>query len=616
MGYLGKIVAEYSDTLSEDINEALFDRRKGKQIYEFIIDDLKSVEMIPNVYLKNIEYITDPSKIDVRLNRRIVKNRKILKQKIEKLIPIHHTAFNALKFNLVINNRTIVENTILIPKYVDRYHLMINSNKTLVMFQIIDNSTYNLKGDVILKTRIPAKLSKDKYKIDLTDIVTNTNFSFKTILKIDLFKKKFNPLYYPIAKKGIIETIKFFGYQKLIDITESVRNSEVFHYFRINTTLLLEVEKTLFANDIVFRSFILSLFDVFNNRTKMEDIYNSDFWIKRLGSLFTTSSKNQYNKGLDVLKSFKNVLDITTQKTLCISNNDKDDIYSVMRWIIREFNELRNRDNNSLKNKRIRTNEYIAAYFGNIIKDKINYALNMKPFDEAKLSKVFKFDEYVLFKLLVGGTRACPLFRYNIDINDLQALNALKYSVTGIQGLPSLRTTDSQKDLYPSHLGILELNAISSSSPGISGQLTPFCKIYGTDHGYGYFAKQKLGQSNYENKLIKNINELKMNKTLYALITDNFNIATESHDKMRWLFKYKEFRNSNGMINIVSPEYGRSNGFIPVQPKLAYLPYCRSEAGFIKLTRKNNDRAKIKLKKVSTKIVFKSDNPNTIEFNN
>jgi len=602
MGYLEKIVANYSDTLVDDINDELFDRRTGKQIYEFIIDDLKSIEMIPNVYLKDVEYITDASKIDVRLNRRIIKNKKILKQKIEKLIPIQYTAFDALKFTLTINRRTLVENLILIPKYIDRYHLMFNGNKTLVMFQVVDNSTYNIKGDVILKTRIPAKLNKEKKKIELIDIPSEKEFNFNNILMIDLFKKKFNPLYYFVAKKGVLDTIKFFDYKKFIDITETVRDSELFYYFRINSTLLMEVEKNLFKEDSFFRMFILMLMDIFNNRTKFEDLYNNDFWIKRLGSLFTTSSKNQHNKGLDVLKSFKNVLDATTQKTLCVSERDKDDIYAVMRWLLREFNELRNLDNDNLENKRIRTNEYIAAYFSNILKDKVNYALNMKPFDENKLAKIFKFDEYVLFKSLVGGTRACPLFRYNIDINDLQALNALKYSITGIQGLPSARVKDEQRDLYPSHLSRFELNAISSSSPGVSGMLTPFCAIYGD----GYFGKPILNSKTYETRLHKKIESIKTDTNLHESIEQHFEKAREFHDKMRFYFRYKVFRNDNGYITITKPEHIRNaSGYIGIETRLKFLPYVRNEAGFIKVIRQNNNRSKIVPKKRPQRIVLK-----------
>jgi hypothetical protein len=598
LGYLSQMVAEYSDTLTEDINEDLFDRRLGKQVYQFIIDDLKSIEMLPGIHLSHVEYITDPSKLDVRLNRKNIKSKKILKQKLEKLIPIQLTAFDALKFRINIQGfedketgLNYVENLILIPKYIDRYHFLVNGNKTLVMFQVVDNAIYNQKGDIILKTRIPGKLSKEKRKkVVLTDITTLVEYKID-IMMIDLFKKKFTPLFYYIAKKGVLETIEYFGYTRFMDIVVEPRNPELFHYFKINSNIMVEVEKELFTADSFFRTFVAMFTTVFNTRNRIEDIYDDDNWTKRLGSLFTSSTKNQPNKGLDVLKSFKNVLDATTQRILRIDDRDKGDIYAVVRWMMREFNNLRNADNNDLQNRRIRSNEYIAAYFGLILKDKVNYALNLKPYDPMKLGRVFKFDEYVLFKSLFGGLKACPLFRYNMDINDLQALNGLKYSVTGIQGLPSARIKDDQRDLYPSHLGRFELNAISPSSPGVSGMLTPFCKIYGE----GYFGDaSNAAKSQYEGKFRKRVKEIKSDEVRYASLKLHQKAAQAEHARRRWIYKHSDMRNERGFIRIVRPIHIRSiRGFISIATRLRYIPYGRNERGFIKLTRKNNNRPRI-----------------------
>lgn len=581
MGYVSKLVAEYSDTLTEDINEDLFDRRKGKQIHEFIIDDLKSIEMLSNIYVKDIEYITDPSRIDVKLNLNNIKSKKILKQKLEKLISIEHTAFDALKFTIEIGRKHKVENLILIPKYVDRFHFLVNGNKTLVMFQVIDNAIFNQKGSIILKSRPPAHISKEaRKKATLLDVVTGEEFKTDLII-IDLFKKKFSPLFYYAAKKGILETIKYFGYEKFADIVTEVRNPELFHYFKINSNLMIEVEKSLFNVDGFFKTFVGMFTGLFNARTRIDDIYDQDLWIKRLGSLFTSSSKNQHNKGLDVLKSFKNILDATTQRVLRIEDREKNDVYAVMRWIMRDFGMLRNADNHDLRNKRIRYNEYIAAYFGMILKTKVNYALNMKNYDPDKLVKIFKLNEHVLFKALFGGMKACPLFRYNIDTNDLQALNGLKFSITGIQGIPSKRVKDEQRDIYPSHLGKFELNAISSGSPGLSGMLTPFCKIYGD----GYFgSEEETTKSRYRAKLKKRVKHIKEDEERYEKIKQHHDNAVAQHEKRMWLYKYSAFRNQKGFINITRPQHVRnSRGYRAIRLKIRFIPYVRNERGFIKI---------------------------------
>lgn len=591
MGYLQKMVASYSDTLTDDINEELFDRRKGKQVYEYIIDDLRSIEMLPNISLRNIEYITDPSKLDVRLNQNNIKSKKIIKQKIEKLIPIHQTAFDALKFTVQIGPKHSVENLILIPKYIDRYHFLVNGNKTLVMFQVVDTAIYNQKGSVILKPRVQSEFTRNnKKRVTLMDSVTGETFKVDT-MSINVFKKTFDPLYYFVAKKGVLGTIDYFGYSRFLDVVTEATNPDLFYYFKINSNIMLEVEKKLFNMDNFFRIFTGMFIGIFNSRNKIDDIYNQEVWVKRLGSLFTSSTKNQPNKGVDVLRSFKNVLDATTQDILRTADKDKHDIYAVTRWILREFNTLRNTDNNDLKNRRIRSNEYIAAYFGRVLKNKVNYALNMGQFDPDKLMKIFKFDEYVLFKELFGGVRACPLFRYNMDINDLQALNGLKFSITGIQALPSKRIKDEQRDLHPSHIGRFELNAISPSSPGASGMLTPFCKIY---EG-GYFADDStVWKGNYEKKFKKRIKEIKSDEDRYLILRAHRQRAKHTHDRRQWAFSYSAIRGEDGYIRIRRPKYVRNeNGYIKLTLRPQFIPYVRNDKGYIELKRRTNNRPRI-----------------------
>lgn len=599
MSFLGQMVAEYSDSLTEDVNEELFDRRLGKQIYEFIIDDLKSFEMIPGVYLKDVEYITDPSKLDVRLNRNNIKSKKILKQKIEKLIPIQHTAFDALKFKIQINGYkdkdtgvNYVENTILIPKYVDRYHFLVNGNKTLVMFQVVDNAIYNHKGDVILSTHIRAKFSKDtKKKVPLLDVTTGEIIKVDAMI-INLFKKTFNPMHYFVAKMGILDTISYFGYSKFCDIVTEVKDADTYHYFKINSNIMIQAERMLFESDGFFRIFIGMLIGMFK-KDRIDTLYDPEVWVKRLGAQFTRSANSQLNKGYDVLRSFKNVLDTTTNNILRIDDHDKIDTYAVTRWVLREFDYLRNIDNNDLQNRRIRSNEYIASYFGKILKYKLNYVLNLSNPEPMSIARQFRFDEYSLFKSLFGGANACPLFRYNVDVNDLQALNGLKFSITGEQGLRSDRITNEQRDVYPSHLGRFELNAISPSSPGASGMLTPFCKIY--DGGY-FGSSESVAKGNYEKKFKKKVAKIKARDggDYFLRLKANRLASKNFHERRVWASKYSEYRNEEGYIQLVRPRHVRNeDGYIRLTMKPRFIPYIRDANGYIKLRLINDMRPRL-----------------------
>ena len=52
---------------------------------------------------------------------------------------------------------------------------------------------------------------------------------------------------------------------------------------------------------------------------------------------------------------------MTTKKTLKVSKVNKRNIYAVIRFLIMNFPELRNKNNMDLNTKRLRRNEYVSA---------------------------------------------------------------------------------------------------------------------------------------------------------------------------------------------------------------------------------------------------------------
>jgi len=66
-------------------------------------------------------------------------------------------------------------------------------------------------------------------------------------------------------------------------------------------------------------------------------------------------------KGLNTLKFIERMLDETTKDILKINDSNKKSIYSILRWMVQNYNELRKKDNMDLTNKRLRCNEYIVS---------------------------------------------------------------------------------------------------------------------------------------------------------------------------------------------------------------------------------------------------------------
>ena len=138
---------------------------------------------------------------------------------------------------------------LLVPSYIDKYHLLINGKEVLPQKQIVDMSTYNQKKSVKLKTTLtPVDIYKEN---PIYDFITTENDIFTNSIKtfvLNLFTKELNPLYYYLAKFGLHKTINYFGMRDIIDITDEEYDKDIFYYFQINKELFLEVDKRFFDN--------------------------------------------------------------------------------------------------------------------------------------------------------------------------------------------------------------------------------------------------------------------------------------------------------------------------------------------------------------------------------
>ena len=66
------------------------------------------------------------------------------------------------------------------------------------------------------------------------------------------------------------------------------------------------------------------------------------------------------------------MIDDTTKKILKLHPIHKKNIYSILRWLIQNFSELRKKDSMDLNNKRLRCNEYIASLLTKTFSEKLN----------------------------------------------------------------------------------------------------------------------------------------------------------------------------------------------------------------------------------------------------
>jgi hypothetical protein len=432
--------------------------RKKDDMVDYLVDVCKALETIPHIKFDGYEVIRDENKF---------------KQK--NWIPINDSRLSLVNFRFTINFKGEVEKVsmpIFIPKLINNYYFVLNGNKYYAIYQNVDASTYNTKDSVILKSLLMPIIVKAEGK-------KNTDQAGKeydsNIFLINLFKHKANILHYYFSELGYDPTLEYFGFKKYISLVKRDKDeSDTAIYFAVNKNVSMRVVKKKFEKDKFFRSFVFCILDMFNKKTQIDKRNDTDYWKTKLGSIFTKNANNQLEKAETVLLSFRRILDDRTRKNLRIDEQDKSDIFALIRWMTSNFAKLMKKDNLALENKRLRLAEYQITSFNRKMSSNTYRILNSKTMSMNKLKGIFKISPMTI----ISDLQTSELMRYNNAVNDMDLFTvALKFSNRGPSaiGEGSKKTVSIMyRGIHESHLGRLSLNSTSAGDPGMSGHLSPF----------------------------------------------------------------------------------------------------------------------------------------------
>ena len=158
-------------------------------------------------------------------------------------------------------------------------------------------------------------------------------------------------------------------------------------------------------------------------------------------------------------------------------------MYHIIRWLIREFNNLKAKDNLDVSIKKIRFSEYIASIYAMKVARGIYRVadLNSK-ITSSSIKRAIRTDPMYLVNMIAKSN----LVSYRNMVSDMDSMLALKFTYKGIAGLGESNNNsipDIVRYIHPSHLGRLDLDSSSDSNPGITGTINPFAQIYD-----GYFS--------------------------------------------------------------------------------------------------------------------------------
>ena len=470
----------------------------NRTLYEYYSSKTKNGKKIDN----NYEYIN-------------LRDSDIMLLKI-----IYYVKLNVPDNKIRVDNKTgeleksegIVNVLIALPRYVDKYYFRILGNYYNPIFQIVDGSTYNNSTSnsktqsITLKTQfMPIKVYKEYYDlVDMCDKESHRCVLFASYV----FTKKTDTIKFILGRYGFYGALEMLELEAIyIQPYENGKpiNPDIFYNFTDkHNKIILSVAKRVFDKDNVTESFCYTVLKSVKKLNKFNDIYDPRYWNKVLGADFQSAT---LDKGIPVLDSLESIYDLKTKQSIRLPLEDKENTYCILRWMMREFSYLKQRDNIDISTKHPRkADEYLPAIYAKKISTGI-YRIS----DKGK-NITFKDVTRVIDTApdyILKSINSANLVDYVDLVNDNDAELALSYTYKGISGLGDQGNGTAvpiiYRSVHPSHLGRVDLDSSSASDPGLSGIICPMAKVY--DGSFSDYQEPNGWRDFYKETLIE-LNDL------------------------------------------------------------------------------------------------------------
>ena len=383
---------------------------------------------------------------------------------------------------IVVNPWDIMTVLIVLPRFTRKYYLRLNGNYYSDIFQIVDGSTYNNATNGTKSKKAPCNTFKTMFtpiKIfrsfyDMVDVNSNNTVRhtlYTSIISI-VFNNNVNCMYYILANFGLYEAMDFLDIHCVRILDVPIMDDNWYNFEK--NGIYISYPKYC-GQDPMVQAFAVTLYSAIDNDTVIDDLFNIRYWIRLLGKCFRNDS---IDKGLFILDALDGTYDIITKEQLHLPDDVKFDIYQILRWLMREFNYIRKKNNVDVTLKRYRIGEPIAAVYARKLIMGLSRVADMgKKVTLMSVKRhLYTHPMYVINNII----NMSNLIAYRDMVNDNDATVALKYTYKGISGLGENKTEIQQTYRYvdPSHAGILDLDSSTTSDPGMSGTICPLTKVY------------------------------------------------------------------------------------------------------------------------------------------
>jgi len=512
-----KLLKKFADANPEKFNKEFILSKNDDNILSEITSIFKSLEIIDEVEILDVSINTKedtygPIKQQGHYYKSLLESR---------LSKIHY------KVKIKGDTDMIVEKDMFLPKMLNNCFYINEGVRFYPIWQIVDNLSYSTNNGVSLKSlMMPITL------IQNDPIDYGPEFGKTVVEKIPnyyalIFSKKVSPLYYimmeyalkSLEKAGISpfeDLSKYQEYQDptLIDSFNSYMGLDL--KFDDDPTKLIEDGRTVFKlsekketglsfsmkdEDINTTKGLVCLGLLLSTRCKerknkfiftKDDFITPWFWLDSLIEASGFSKSTDPFKRLEKIKgvyiSLQRIIDDQTRSTLPIAASDKENIFTVLHYLLMNFDRLFAQNPQDLHTKRIRLYEYILYPLRVYFAQHINRIVNQQTAKDIKsIEKIFtSLTPMFLIKNLITS----QLLRTYNSTNDFNLFSAyLKGTFKGPQALGK-GVAFEQRDLDPSYVGRIGLVAASPGDPGVSFTFTPFVRVYD-----GYFDRNEADKA-------------------------------------------------------------------------------------------------------------------------
>lgn len=491
-----EFIRQFNDEYREDFNDVLFSHTD-----EDIVEEIKKVILscqrnrVFTINVRNFTVVKDYAEIqrilrdfekDRLKNRPTEDNRydfiNLKDSDIQLLIVDYYIAIHnpEVKESMRHKNLRVL---ISLPRVVEKYYYRLSGNLYSPIYQIIEstynNSSSNSKSSmVVLKTMFMASRFY-RYKIENSKEMrlksTDGTYMTGVYYQSRIFSKMVPAMKYLLARYGFYGLMHMMKTPHIQLLTEDPLIPSNYTINRHN--VYVSVPKFIYDNDQTVQSLVYTICGCINKDTTVERMFTNNFWLESLGESFSPKALDKVDKGLAILESLESIYDIPAKDHLHLPEEDKEDIYKVLIWIVREYAALRLKDNLDISMKRIRCAEYIAALYALKISRRIFKASDKG--NKATLSDIEKalitYPDFLLKTITKDRLINC-----RNSVNDLDSMNALKYTYKGVSGLGEKGTSIPQqyRQVHKSHIGRLDMDSVTSTDPGLTGILCPMGDNY------------------------------------------------------------------------------------------------------------------------------------------